>query len=186
MSDHQQSACSVSINHYRHYYYCASRMPNPEGMQMKPAENSPLQWGVLLWPHLSCSMIDSDWLNCPENKAIHLENDMLQNLSAFHTVKKRGRLRSCLLQPLFYPRLPLIHINSQLWDSHMILHCPECLLDTVHACIPAAHTVHSLKCVKHKLTCISNKDFHEDNSLKRIGVLGKYSPSALYFRPSAN
>lgn len=109
------------------------------------AENSPLQWKVILWAHLSRGMIDCDWLNCPEKRAIHLVNDMPpgrkwpENLAAFHTVEKT-ELRSdweaqrcACLQPLFCLRLPLIHINSLLWHRHMIVYCLECLLDTAHA-----------------------------------------------------
>lgn len=70
-----------------------------------PAENSPLQWKVILWAHLSCVMMDSDCLNCPEERPIHLVNDMppsprrLENLAAFHIEEEQGlgRLRSSAL-----------------------------------------------------------------------------------------
>lgn len=104
-----------------------------------PIENSPQQWKAILWAHLSRGMIDCDWLNCPEKRAIHLVNDVPpgrkwpENLAAFHTVKKRG-WSSALCLAAVAP-LPPIHINSLLWHGHMILHRPECLLDTLHACV---------------------------------------------------
>lgn len=106
----------MSINSFTQYhYYYVLLMPYPEGMQMCSLKNSPLQWEVILWAHLSRGMIDCDWLNCPEKRAIHLVNDMPpgrkwpENLAAFHTVKKQGwgRLRSselCLVAAALLPQ----------------------------------------------------------------------------------
>lgn len=143
------------------------------GYANEPTDNSPLQWNLLLRPHLSGGMTASDWLNCPENKGIHLENDMplggkrLKNLSAFHTVKKRGALRCDCLQT---------SINKQSLVTHT--HDIVCLwLHIRHGvCVCVCTSAGCKQSEEHKLTYISFNDshFHEDNSY-RMGVLGKYS-----------
>lgn len=97
----------MSINYTTHYYLLLLCFPHaiPWRYANEPAQNSRPLWKVILWAHLSCGMMDCDWLNCPEKRAIHLVNDMPrgwkwpENLAAFHTVKKGGWgwLRGCAL-----------------------------------------------------------------------------------------
>ncbi len=91
-------------------------------------------------------------------------------------VADREALHCAWLLLLFCFRLPLIHINSLLWHRHMILHSPECLLDTVRVYILAANEWKYRK--QADLNFKSNK-FCVTFSCWKMGVLGKYS-SVLY------
>lgn len=167
-----------------------------------PTENSPLQWKAILCAHLSCGIIDCDWLNCPEKRAIHLVNDMPQgqkwpeNLAAFHTVKKQGWgwLRSsalCLAAATLLPQTatdphkqPIVTQAHDITLPWVLIRHAACIRPRVDKC------KHSLGKQKtdwaERLITYKQCVFYScaENSHK-MGVLGKYS-GVLYISPFLN